>query len=109
MMTRKTDDGSGDEVRRYGFKIRLQECGLLRRTHVVGRTKQDDGRRPMLAQGQHRREVRVGSDEYSIFRGSGPHDVWVRSAQEADVGDMDCVMARAAQESGNFRREVGVE
>jgi hypothetical protein len=63
----------------------------------------------MLAQGKHRSEIRVGSDEYSVFRGRGPHDVWIERAQEADVGDVDRVMARATQASGNLRREVGVK
>lgn len=63
----------------------------------------------MLTQGEHRGEIRVGSDEHSVFRGCCLHDVWVRRTQKADVGDVDRVMARATQASSNLRREVGVE
>lgn len=90
-------------------KVRYEKDRLVGGPEMVGRAQKDDRRSSELAQGKHRGEIRVGGDEDSVFLSRDPHDVWVRRAQEANVNDVDRVMARAAQASGNLRRQVGVE
>jgi hypothetical protein len=67
-----------------------------------------DGR-SAAAGGEERREVGVGGDEYSIFRGGAPEDLFVGCCLEAVVADVYGVVAGGHESLGQPRRERVVD